>query len=64
MRNPKALHLLFALGRRGNAKPLNEVADDFLRCAELHPVFYCPPKVTSLLHTALELEIYMMLLAH
>ncbi|XP_050722933.1 UPF0415 protein C7orf25 homolog isoform X2 [Eriocheir sinensis] len=45
MRNPKALHLLFALGRRGNAKPLNEVAVDFLRCAELHPVFYCTPKV-------------------
>lgn len=45
MRNPKALHLLFALGRRGNAKPLNEVAEDFKMCAKLHPVFYSSPKV-------------------
>uniref|UniRef100_A0A0P4WHD3 DUF1308 domain-containing protein n=1 Tax=Scylla olivacea TaxID=85551 RepID=A0A0P4WHD3_SCYOL len=45
MRNPKALHLLFALGRRGSAKPLNEVAEDFKMCAKLHPVFYSSPKV-------------------
>ncbi|XP_063864782.1 UPF0415 protein C7orf25 homolog isoform X1 [Scylla paramamosain] len=45
MRNPKALHLLFALGRRGSAKPLNEVAEDFKMYAKLHPVFYSSPKV-------------------
>ncbi|XP_045112471.1 UPF0415 protein C7orf25 homolog isoform X2 [Portunus trituberculatus] len=45
MRNPKALHLLFVLGRRGNAKPLNEVAEDFKMYAKLHPVFYSSPKV-------------------
>ncbi|XP_071515030.1 UPF0415 protein C7orf25 homolog isoform X2 [Panulirus ornatus] len=45
LRNPKALHMLFISGGRNGAKPLDEVADEFLICAEQHPVFYSTPKV-------------------
>ncbi|CAL4079508.1 unnamed protein product, partial [Meganyctiphanes norvegica] len=48
MRNPKALHLLYVMGGRDGVKPLDEVADDFLVCAELHAVFYAAPKVNFL----------------
>ncbi|KAK3861487.1 hypothetical protein Pcinc_032559 [Petrolisthes cinctipes] len=45
MRNPKALHLLYISGGRNGTKPLDEVADDFLICADQHLVFYSAPKV-------------------
>ncbi|XP_045606083.1 UPF0415 protein C7orf25 homolog isoform X2 [Procambarus clarkii] len=44
-RNPKALHLLFILGGRNGVKPIDDVADDFLICAQHHPVFYSTPKI-------------------
>ncbi|XP_042233509.1 UPF0415 protein C7orf25 homolog isoform X1 [Homarus americanus] len=45
LRNPKALHLLFILGGRNGVKPLDEVAEDFIICAQKHPVFYSNPQV-------------------
>lgn len=45
MRNPKALHLAFVTRGRGASKPLDEVGEDFLMCAEQNQVFYSSPKV-------------------
>lgn len=45
LRNPKALHMLFISGGRNGVKPLDEVADGFLICAQHHPVFYSVPKI-------------------
>lgn len=45
MRNPKALHLAFITRGRRASKPLDEVGEDFLMCAEQNQIFYSSPKV-------------------
>nr|BDT62993.1 MAG: UPF0415 protein [Trachysalambria curvirostris nimavirus] len=45
LRDPKATHMAFVMRGR---KPLDEVAEDFLICAEQDLVFHSPPRVNSL----------------